>query len=143
MSKDRKSKAGRLRPLVINNAVRKSVEKVIAYSKNPHRRMDNETLRKICSGEIQWAAGDDSNHVTIIPVGFRVVYNHEEQNWPHGWCRHISISLLNAESGMTPHPAAVNEILNVFGFGKTYDKCLRVWFDSETNSVNIVDPLPV
>lgn len=46
-----------------------------------------------------------------LPVGFQVTYTHERQ--PVGLCQHLSVSV--DKRGKTPHPAAVDMILEAFG----------------------------
>jgi len=66
--------------------------------------------------------GDNPEFCCIIPNGFRCVFSFEEQ--PHGWCRHLSISIPTVDGA--PSPIAVEMLMPAFGFTGKLTDCY-VW----------------
>ena len=58
---------------------------------------------------------DNAKFTIVIPQGYIVTYTHEHQR-ENLVCRHISISAEGSGPGKGPHPAAVVEIIKMFGF---------------------------
>lgn len=86
---------------------------------------------------------ENDEYTVVLPIDYQVTYTHEEQ--PVGMCAHISISI-DASSSRGPHPAAVNEILRLFGFVCRVDKpgAGHMWLDrDERLIINAVEPLKV
>lgn len=73
-----------------------------------------------------------------LPVGFRVTYTHEQQK--QCVCRHMSVSI-DAPPPAAPSPAAVNELLALFGF-KNRIPAIVFWLDKgERVIINLLEPL--
>lgn len=100
------------RPLLINEAVRADIERVVNYAE-AHRYSIHDVFKMMAGRDSMPPPGDDPGHVCNIPVDFRCVFSIEQQ--PMGWCRHLSISV--SGEGNNPHPAAVFVIAQAFGFG--------------------------
>ena len=69
----------------------------------------------------------------------RVVYTHEEQLC--GMCRHMSVSI--PARGRLPLIAAVEMIMEEFGFRRPIEKCL-VWLEEigeDRRGVNVLEPM--
>ena len=77
-----------------------------------------------------------------LPSGFLVTYSHERQPDPSlGVVQHISISV--DAPNRTPHPAAVNMILGLFGM-QSFDQSLKVWIEDVSKTekaINVVQRL--
>lgn len=138
----------KVRPLLITDAVRAEVARVMVHAERERFTLD-ELLQR-CRGETfrdgQYnpsqdipAIGDDPGHCCEIPFGYRVVFSIEEQMPPLGWCRHISISV--DEDGMLPSEVAAMEIARLFGFTDDPKKC---YLEGEraVNFVQPMEPLP-
>lgn len=124
-------------PLVIDEKVRADIQRVKEYaSKNV---VSLETLKGLMAGQGLPLPGDKEEFSLCVPMGFKVVYSHEEQ--PHGVCRHLSISI-NVE-GRVPHPQAVIMMCQEFGFINVFADCM-VWTEKigdALEAINVVEPL--
>lgn len=135
----------KIRPLVINDAVRSQAATILAHAKT--NVMGSQKVMAAMRDK-QLAAGNNPSARMIIPFGYRVVYSLEEQP-VQGLCHHISISV---EEVITPKPPAakilpseeaVNAILDLFGIKKPVQKCLFIWIedidDGGGGAINIID----
>jgi hypothetical protein len=120
-----------MRLLQIGDETLKDIQKVINYA-NEHK-FDKHQMKLVMGGDLK-AAGLNPDYVVYIHEGYRVVYSLEEQ--PTGWCQHISISV--ERSNKYPHEIAMKMILEAFGMSGDFKKCLNIWLEKETESVNIL-----
>lgn len=98
-----------MRVLILTQESRDGIRDLIAYAE----------AHPITCGELAGyvenpsrAVGNNPNHVVHVPIGFRCVFAIEEQ--PVSRCRHLSISV--DTDAMLPHPAAVAELMEAFGY---------------------------
>lgn len=140
------------RPLIITDAERAEIARVIAYAERKRFSTADMLARADCK-QVRWpehvaedlretdpnrsSMGDDPGFVCKIPVGFRVCFTIEEQPAPLDWCRHISISV--DEAGMMPHPAAVEMILQAFGYRDGIEA--NIFYIEQGRAVNVIEPL--
>lgn len=85
--------------------------------------------------------GNNPNFVCEIREGFRVAYTVEDSG--HGYKKHLSISLIDAEPGRTVSPDAVAFIMHEFGFKNTFAQAATkglILLD-EDNIVNVLESL--
>jgi hypothetical protein len=75
----------------------------------------------------------------VIPQGYIVTYTHEHQR-PDLICRHISISAEGALPNKGPHPAAVVEIIKMFGFINGLGE-MPAWISKKKDGSLIVEML--
>lgn len=94
----------KLRPLVIDEALRKKVARVIAYARG-HHYIVGETA----------VPGDIPGHVLKTKYGYRIVFSFTRV--PDGLYRDLSVSVQEpAKPGQLPNPIAAFEIATLFGF---------------------------
>lgn len=97
------------RPLVLDDSSKALVADVVQFAEA--HRMSIDTLKAVVAGDIE-PPGSNSNFSCTVPIGYRCVYTIEQQP-KLGWCRHLSVSVLN---GPAPNEHAVNMLLKEFGF---------------------------
>jgi hypothetical protein len=118
--------------LIIDPDVTESVRKVKDYAiKHP---MNVDEMKSVLLNKVK-SVGDRPQHVIKIPNDFRVVYSIEEQVDAKMY-HHLSISLINKEKAL-PSVPAVEEIMNLFGMGKSITKCRKIWIENYI-AVNIL-----
>jgi hypothetical protein len=120
-----------MRVLQIDYETLEDIQKVVKYANE--YKFDKHQMKLIMSGDLK-AAGLNPDFVVYIHDGYRVVYSIEEH--PIGRCQHISISV--DRSNKYPQEFAVKMILEAFGMSGDFKKCLDIWLEKETESVNIL-----
>ncbi len=120
-----------MRVLEINDSTREDIAKVVTYAKE--HRYNEHMIKLLISGDLE-SPGDNPDYLVHIHDGYRVIYTIEEHKV--GFCHHISISV--DRSKKYPHEMAVLEIMKLFGMEGDYKKCLAVWPQKETESVNVL-----
>lgn len=98
-----------MRPLVIDDAVRADIKRVVAYAEA--HRVPLPEMRLHADGKLP-PPGDDNRFVCVLPRGFRCVYTVEYH--PSGLYRHLSVSV--PDPGRAPNETAVILIASEFGF---------------------------
>ena len=122
--------------MVIGPETREAMHAVVANAAaNP---VPLETLLKLRDGEL---LPDDVNEgkTLLVPMGFRVVYTHEQQE--HGTLRHMSMSI--SLEGRVPHPDAVRMVMEEMGFVNVLEDCI-FWDEPcgpDKVAINVVEPL--
>jgi hypothetical protein len=123
-----------MRPLVIGAVQKEQIAKLRALA--AANAMDPVAMDAAAKKDIN-AYRDMMADLSIeLPVGFLVTYTHQLQQI--GSIQHISISV--EAPNRTPHPAAVNMILEAFGM-KSFDQSLKVWIEDVTpteKAINVV-----
>jgi len=97
-------------PLVIDDAVRKRASEVKHYA-FLHRESATALKDRMSTGTPP--PGTDPLKVLDIQRGYRVIYSIEQASPTHGWCQHISVSVIKPM--MHPAPDKVVSILELFG----------------------------
>ena len=120
-----------MRILQIDDSTREDVAKVIAYAKE--HQYDIHMIKLLISGDLD-SPGDNPDYVVHIHDGYRVVYTLEQHKI--GLCHHMSVSV--EKSSKYPHELAVQMIMELFGMDKEYEKCLQVWPEKISESVNVL-----
>lgn len=82
---------------------------------------------------------DNARFTMVIPRGYHVTYTHEYQR-EDLVCRHISVSVENAQPKTGPNPMAVVEILRLFGF-KNQLGHMPGWVSKHPNGSLIIELL--
>jgi len=113
----------KLRPLVITEAERASIRRVVEHAER--NVVSRKRLEDMIAGRAS-APGDTSEFTCVIPVGYRCVYSIEEQ--PMGVCRHLSISVLG--EGVAPSEAAVDMLAAEFGFRGGVKAMNQAWMEN-------------
>lgn len=96
------------KPLVIDNEVRKEIERVRKHAEKNVYTLDD--LLDMKNGQLG-PPGNDPNFTCHIPMGFKVVFSIEHQ--PGGKMRHMSMS---SGPGRLPSQQAVEMVMHEFGF---------------------------
>jgi len=144
--------------LILDDEAEAKIKALVAFA--DQHRYTQEMTKKAISGDVP-PAGDYSEHVieiqstvvtghvppaghypgpdsrTWVKTGFRVVFSIEEQ--PIGWCRHLSISMMDRNK--YPHPNVMEELMEAFGMGRSLDHCLKVWIEKEWKAINVLTKL--
>lgn len=121
-----------MRLLIVDDLVRDNVKRLLEYANKHVFSMDD--LLDIYNKQAP-VIGDRPEFVCEIPVGFRVVYNHEEQNI--GVVKHISISV--DKPGALPNVEAVKEILRLFNIETSLEDCdVRLEDGGQLKSINVI-----
>ena len=106
-----------MRPLVLNNGVRSSIYKIIAYASENRISLEQMVERINDKKKRMIPLGDDPNRTIDIPVGYRVTFTIEQQRPPLDWVRHISVSIETESVDKTlPSLEAVQFLMAEFGF---------------------------
>lgn len=127
-----------MRVLQIGPKEKEAIQTLIDYAEG--HRVDGELLQRSLRRE--WAVGDDPNYICYIEQGYRIVYSIEQQ--PIGWCRHLSVSV--DDTNKLPHPAAIELLMEEFGFRCKLKECLNTWIEENVllptgiavNAINIL-----
>lgn len=109
-----------LRVLIIDQADRDAIKKLIAYAES--HTFSLKDLKAMKSLAVP-PPGDDPNFRADIGE-FRCVFTVEEQ--PIGMCRHLSVSV----QGEAPDPAAVLLFMEEFGFYSNLNNASGIWLES-------------
>ncbi len=75
----------------------------------------------------------------LVPMGYKVVFTVEHQ--PMGMCRHLSMS--SPTPGRAPIPAAVQMVMDEFGFEHPLQEC-HVYpekFGDNWVAINVIEPI--
>lgn len=120
-----------MRALITDNLVREKVRRVIEYAAKHVLSIDD--LLDIYNKQ-EPVVGDRPEHVCHIPIGYRVVYNHEKQNI--GVMKHISISV--DTPGKLPNIEAVREILKLFDIETPLEDCDVRMEEGPLSSINVI-----
>lgn len=124
-------------PLVINDDTRAQMREVV--SRAEAEPVTLEQVRQLQAGELLPNSVNEGKTLDI-PMGFHVVYTHEEQE--HGYLRHMSMSI-TAFHGRVPSPQAVQMVMEEMGFINPLEQCL--WWQEdcggERMAINVVEPL--
>jgi hypothetical protein len=136
------------RPLIIGPEEDAKISKIVDYAKQ-HVVACNRLVQLSAEADPDKAIGGDPNLRMELPIGYRVVYNQEEQPM-HGVCHHISISV-NEEPTPTPpdkvlpNEIAVNMIMQAFGIKTTVRDALFIYIEpldyGGGGAINIIEPL--
>ncbi len=125
-----------VRPLIIGTAEREAIAALIG--KAATRVTPIRQVMRIAQARLRSARNPLNDDMTLlIPTGFQVTYTHEEQ--PRCTCRHISISLVAAPD-RGPHPAAVQMLLDEFGFKNRLEE-LPFYVTQDDGGTTIIDVL--
>lgn len=106
-----------MRPLIIDENVKHSLAKIVAYAEKHIYTMDD--LLDIKNKQME-AAGDVKENVCILPFGYRVVFSIEQQT--PGKVRHLSMSV--DTPGNLPNQYSVKEIMKIIGFENELEECI-------------------
>lgn len=121
-----------MRILLINAEVSERIKRCRSFAENnriPRAHMEQLVAEHKAVGDL------DEGYVCRVPDGFLVVYSIEEH--PPGWCRHLSVSV--ASTDKLPNPAAVDALLEEFGFrGGVLKGGVKVWIEGKT-AINVVE----
>ena len=123
------------RALIIGDEQKQAAERVCAWAEE--HRFTLAMLQEIIGG-MPPPVGDDPQFAVHFPVGFRVVFSIDEMLHNKGWVRHISVSV---DGTKWPHPAAVEEIMPLFGFRSGLADCY-IYQEGETHmmhAINVVE----
>lgn len=138
----------KIRPLIISPVEDARIAQIKAYAKD-HVLPCNRLVKLSQERDPDKAIGLDTNLRMQFPMGYRVVYNQEEQP-VHGICHHISVSV---DENPTPVPPAkvlpseeaVNMIMNAFGIKTTVRNAMFIYIeqldDGGGGAINIIEPL--
>jgi hypothetical protein len=107
-----------LRPLVLNDDSLKEIARVVAYAE-AHLIDLHAIVRSL--GDRTTIVGNNPEHFCIVPVGYRCVFNIEQQ--PLGICRHLSVSVLG--EGCAPN----EHLMGQFGFTGGFKDLTRMWIE--------------
>lgn len=121
-----------VRVFEVQKTTREDIAKVIAYAKE--HKYDQHKMKRVMAGDIK-PAGLDPGFIVHIHDGYRMVYSLEQQPVV-GWCHHLSISVEKTKK--YPHPVVTMEIMKLFGMEGDFKKCLSIWQEEVTESVNIL-----
>lgn len=121
-----------MRVLEIQDSTREDIAKVVKYAQE--HKYNIHMMKLLMSRDLE-SPGDNPDYVVHIHDGYRVVYTIEQQPVV-GWCHHMSISI--ERSKKYPNEIASLEIMKLFGMDGDYEKCLKLWVEKETESVNIL-----
>jgi len=121
-----------MRPLLIDQKLKDEIKKLVNHAeKNPVKINPGDTQVK--------PIGDNSNHVVLAEVGYRVVYSIENQ--PKGDVRHLSMSVDAVDK--LPSVQAVIAIMKLIGFENELENC-KISIeevDSKLSAINILEVL--
>ena len=102
--------------------------------------MDAEAMKTAAARDITAYREMMANLSIELPTGYLITYSHERH--PQiGVVQHISMSV--EAPNRTPHPAAVNMILEAFGM-QSIDQSLSVWIEDVSKTekaINVVQRL--
>lgn len=110
----------KIRPLVIGAEQREVIQRLIKHAEE-HVVPIHDVVRAM--GNPDRAVGNDPSFQCVIPVGYVCTYSHEQQT--PGICRHLSIAV--AGDGKAPNPAAVQMLMQEFGFRGGFEALDGVW----------------
>jgi hypothetical protein len=128
-----------MRPLVIGAAQKEQIAKLRALA--AANVMDPGDMQKAAEKDISAFRKMMVEFSIGLPVGFLVTYCHERQPDPLGVVAHISVTV--DRFNRTPHPAAVDMILDAFGM-QPINQSVKVWIEEVApgeNAINIVQRL--
>lgn len=100
----------KIRPLILDEAADAEIKRVCDHA--AVHRVSVADIFDVMGGR-RPPFGDDPGFCCVVRVGYRCVYTIEQQS-KHGWCRHLSISVL--DDGYAPNEAAVLALMGKFGF---------------------------
>lgn len=125
-----------MRPFVIDSDTQKRIDEVVQYAEsNPYLIDDafNFINEKI------GIAGDNPNHVCLIPVGYRVVYSIEKL--PKWTQKHLSVSI--DTDYKLPNIYVTAEIIKLFGFNSELENCFITFekVSPERSAINIIEKI--
>lgn len=128
------------RALILNDELRGEISRIVKKARERCMPYE-EAVRAAAFAEKSGVTTNDYNEALTlkIPVGFHVTYTHEEQR-PGLACRHISISLDNAKPGSGPHPAAVDMLLEAYGYVNRVGG-LATWLTELPDGTTVVEAL--
>ena len=120
-----------MRPLIIGEEQRAEIQRVRRHAEaHPFSRAD---LQRLIKTSVR--IGNDPNFTCTLPVGFRVTFTIEEQ--PAGLCRHISVSV--DTDGRWPSEAAVEMIMQEFGYRGGLKSALTVYPEEPQQAINVIE----
>jgi hypothetical protein len=129
----------KIRPLIIDDAVRAKIMALREYSSN--NSISAQRLAELSRHDINAGASrfDFASHTLDLPFGYRVTFTVEQQ--PIGFCRHLSVSVSTPRK--LPAIAVVEMLMSEFGFINRLGK-VPLWtetFDPGHQAINIIEPL--
>lgn len=105
-----------LRPLIIDEETKRTARKIILHAEQNVFQINDLVNIK---NQKELCAGDREGFSCDIEIGYRVVYSLEQQK---KLVRHISISV--NEIHRLPGIAAIEQIIQLFGFTRPLEECL-------------------
>jgi hypothetical protein len=118
-------------PLILGPKDRVRAEEIVEHA-NKHK-LTLEDLRAMNDGR-RSSPGLDPDFVMLFQLGYKACYTVEIQE--AGECEHLSVSIVNAASGVLPNDIVVAEIAHVFGIHKPFSEAVAIWL--QHNVVNLM-----
>jgi hypothetical protein len=140
----------RIRPLIMDEDARSEIKRVRDFAE--HHPLTASKAKAIMAGT-EPPPGDDPRHACNIQVGYRCVYTldlsqRKDDARTVVWLRHLSISVHDPnDRGAIPHPAAMNLLMEEFGFRQRIgqpEAVMSTWLENENDptmplAVNVVE----
>jgi hypothetical protein len=128
-----------MQALIIGAAEKK--ELALLKERAEHNPFSAKAMRERIGGA--WQPVNETLYTVIIPIEYKVVLTIEaaldarNPEISHGMLRHLSVSVAGEKK--TPHPLAVQELMNELGFVKTLEsvECVT-WFERK-GVINVIE----
>lgn len=129
----------KIRPLVIDEKVKDRARQLMQYAID--HPMSHEELKDRAQNPGKYKPpGDDPNHFMLIDLGYTVVFTIGREK--AGPFKQLSVSIIDKDTKLVPHVAAVNAIAELFNFPPIPNPSVHAWLEdrgpSLPKAVNLV-----